>query len=88
MICLSHLTIETDFNTAAELATGGNYDIVLVDDHFGKHSLDELFAKLDNSIQITPVILLLSNYEHLNSLDNLIANTAGYLEKGRMTVDD
>jgi PAS domain S-box-containing protein len=82
------LQLETDFNTAAQLATGGNYDIVLVDDNFGKHRLDELFDKLDNSIQITPVILLLSNQEHLDSLDHVIAKSAGYLEKGRMAVDD
>jgi PAS domain S-box-containing protein len=80
--------LETDFNTAAGRATGGSYDIVLVDDSFGKRCLEELSAKLDKSMHVTPVILLLSSHEHLNSFDNVIARTAGCLEKVRINVDE
>jgi hypothetical protein len=80
--------LETDFNAAVGRATDGNYEFILVDDNFGKRCLDELFIKLDKSNHVTPVILLVSNHEHLTSLENLIAKSAGYLEKATLTVDD
>jgi len=79
---------ETDCEAVGGLAAEGNYDIVLVDDQYGQRSLEVLFARLDRGIHVTPIILLITNHEHLKSLENLIAKSAGYLEKAAYTADD
>jgi PAS domain S-box-containing protein len=79
---------EHDFEAADEILAKGRHDIVLVDDNFAQSGLEQLSAKLDRIMHVTPAILLLSNHEHLHSLDNVIAKTAGYLEKARINVDD
>jgi PAS domain S-box-containing protein len=71
----------SDLDAAIGKANSGNYDIILVDDYFDQGDVSKFLAELEKEACATPIVLLVSNHERLNDFEEVIAKTAGYLEK-------
>ncbi|MGW8303228.1 MAG: PAS domain S-box protein [Desulfobacterales bacterium] len=77
----------SDFDAAIRDANDNNYGIILVDDHFGQSLVSNFLAGLEKEACSTPVILLISNPEHLNDFEEVIAKSAGCLEKHTLSAN-
>lgn len=79
--------LASDFDAAIREVNESNYGIILVDDHFGHRAVSNFLAELEKGACITPVILLISNHQHLADFESAIKKTAGFLEKHTLSAD-
>lgn len=77
----------SDFDAALRETNESNYGIILLDDHFGQRAVSNFLAELEKDACVTPVILLISNHEHLGDFEAAIAKTAGFLEKHTLSAN-
>ncbi|MGD2271907.1 MAG: PAS domain S-box protein [Desulfobacterales bacterium] len=75
---------EPDPDEAARLANESSYDFVIADDSLDQGGILNFLDELEKEARATPVILLISNHEHVDDFEAAIAKTAGYLEKASL----